>query len=111
MPGTAVLVTAAWFRIDQSNIIVSNLVTQISTQGGKYRSTVVEVEATAPLPYGFNAKLAFSRQKVRNIKDTNSANIGTGILGVGRSVRRQTWSGHPAAVHCRASRSAVACGM
>lgn len=84
VPGTAILVTAAWFRIDQSNIIVSNPVTQISTQGGKYRSTGVEVEATAPLPYGFNAKLAFSRQKVRNIKDANPANIGTGILGVGR---------------------------
>jgi iron complex outermembrane receptor protein len=84
VPGTAILVTAAWFRIDQSNIIVTNPVNQIGTQGGKYRSTGVEVEATAPLPYGFNAKLAFSRQKVRNIKDANPANIGDGILGVGR---------------------------
>lgn len=84
VPGTAILLTAAWFRIDQSNVIVTNPINQISTQGGKYRSTGVEVEATAPLPYGFNAKLAFSRQKVRNIEDTNPANIGNGILGVGR---------------------------
>ncbi|EZP50041.1 TonB-dependent siderophore receptor [Sphingomonas sp. RIT328] len=84
VPGTAILVTAAWFRIDQSNIIVTNPVTQISTQGGKYRSQGVEAEATAPLPYGFNARLAFSRQRVRNIADANPANVGDGILGVGR---------------------------
>jgi len=84
VPGTAILVTAAWFRIDQSNIIVTKPVTQISTQGGKYRSQGVEAEATVPLPYGFNARLAFSRQRVRNIADADPANVGNGILGVGR---------------------------
>ena len=38
-------------------------------------------EPTAPLPYGFNPKFAFSRQKVRDIKDASLASIGTGILG------------------------------
>ncbi|CAN5419059.1 TonB-dependent siderophore receptor [soil metagenome] len=83
VPGTQILLTAAWFQIDQTNIIVTNPVTLVSSRG-KYRSTGVEVEANAPLPYGFNARLAFSRQKVRNAADANPANVGDGILGVGR---------------------------
>ncbi|MDF0489321.1 TonB-dependent siderophore receptor [Sphingomonas sp. H39-1-10] len=84
VPGTNILLTAAWFRIDQTNVIVTNPVTQITSQSGRYRSTGVEIEANAPLPYGFNARLAFSRQKVRNTADADPSKIGDGILGVGR---------------------------
>ena len=84
VPGTPILVTAAWFQIDQSNLVTSNPLTSLVTQTGKVRSRGVEVEATAPLPYGFNAKLAFSRQRLRTTEDANPANIGKGILGVGR---------------------------
>ena len=84
VPGTRILVTGAWFRIDQTNLLtyVPNAV--YALQSGKVRSTGVEVEADAPLPHDFNAKLAFSRQKVRTIADADPANIGKGILGVGR---------------------------
>ncbi len=84
VPGTPILLTAAWFKIDQTNLVTSNPLTNLVTQAGKVRSRGVEVEATAPLPYGFNAKLAFSRQRLKTIEDTNPANIGKGILGVGR---------------------------
>ncbi|QBM74699.1 TonB-dependent siderophore receptor [Sphingomonas sp. AAP5] len=84
VPGTQILVTGAWFRIDQTNLITTNPLTNVSTQSGRVRSSGVEVEASAPLPYGFNAKLAYSRQKVRTTADANPANIGAGILGVGR---------------------------
>ena len=84
VPGTQILLTAAWFRIDQTNVIVTNPVTQLASQSGRYRSTGVEVEANAPLPYGFNARLAFSRQKVRNAADADPSKVGDGILGVGR---------------------------
>ncbi len=84
VPGTPILLTAAWFRIDQSNLVTAIPNSNFSVQTGKVRSKGIEVEATAPLPYGFNAKLAFSRQKVRTIEDENPANIGKGILGVGR---------------------------
>ncbi|MET3761541.1 TonB-dependent receptor [Sphingomonas sp. UYEF23] len=84
VPGTQILVTGAWFRIDQTNLITTNPITNVSTQSGRVRSSGVEIEASAPLPYGFNAKLAYSRQKVRTTADANPANIGAGILGVGR---------------------------
>ncbi len=84
VPGTSILVTAAWFKIDQTNLVTTNPLTNFATQSGKVRSKGVEIEASAPLPYGFNAKLAFSRQRVKTIEDTNPANIGKGILGVGR---------------------------
>ncbi|MDO7840840.1 TonB-dependent siderophore receptor [Sphingomonas immobilis] len=84
VPGTKVLITGAYFQIDQSNLVVSNPVTNISTQGGVFRSEGFEIEANAPLPYGFNARVAYSRQKVQKIADDNPANIGVGILGVGR---------------------------
>ncbi len=84
VPGTQILVTGAWFQIDQTNLITTNPLTNVSTQSGKVRSSGVEVEASAPLPYGFNAKLAYSRQKVRTIADADPANIGKGIMGVGR---------------------------
>ena len=84
VPGTQILVAGAWFQIDQTNLITTNPLTNVSTQSGRVRSSGVEVEASAPLPYGFNAKLAYSRQKLRTTADANPANIGAGILGVGR---------------------------
>uniref|UniRef100_UPI0035CC5FDE TonB-dependent siderophore receptor n=1 Tax=uncultured Sphingomonas sp. TaxID=158754 RepID=UPI0035CC5FDE len=84
VPGTQILLTGAWFRIDQTNLITTNPVTQTASQSGKVRSTGVEFEASAPLPLGFNARVAYSRQKVRTVADADPANIGNGILGVGR---------------------------
>ncbi|WP_277970810.1 TonB-dependent siderophore receptor [Sphingomonas echinoides] len=84
VPGTQILLTGAWFQIDQTNLITTAPLSNVSTQSGKVRSSGVEVEAIAPLPFGFNARLAYSRQKVRTIADANPANIGNGILGVGR---------------------------
>jgi iron complex outermembrane receptor protein len=77
VPGTQILVTAAWFDIDQTNLLTSVPNTNYSIQTGKVKSRGVELEATAPLPYDFEAKLAFSRQ---NVKDSD----GGRILGVGR---------------------------
>jgi iron complex outermembrane receptor protein len=79
-PDTEILVTASWFRITQSNLLISGPIPNTSVQGGKFRSRGVELEATAPLPFGFNAKLAFSRQRVRNINPEQAF----ALLGVGR---------------------------
>jgi len=80
VPGTEILVTAAWFRITQDGLLVPGPLPNTSAQGGKFRSSGVEVEASAPLPGGFNAKLAFSQQKVRDLSRANVANL----LGAGR---------------------------
>ncbi|USI72670.1 TonB-dependent siderophore receptor [Sphingomonas morindae] len=77
VPGTQILLTAAWFRIHQTNLLTAVPNTNYSIQNARVRSKGVEVEATAPLPYGFEARLAFSRQSVRN-------SDGSRILGVGR---------------------------
>ena len=101
VPGSKILLTAAWFQIDQTNLL-TYLPTFVALQTGKVRSTGVEVEASAQLPYDFNAKVAFSRQKVRTTQDAIPANIGAGILGVGRggvsanlewAPRRGAWQG------------------
>jgi iron complex outermembrane receptor protein len=81
--GTAILVTAAWFRIEQTNVVV-NYPDFTADQVGKVRSQGVEVEASAPLPYGFNAKLAYSRQRVKKVEDVIPANIGLPLATVGR---------------------------
>jgi len=81
--GTAILVTAAWFRIEQTNVVV-NYPDFTADQVGKVRSQGVEVEASAPLPYGFNAKLAYSRQRVKKVEDVVAANIGLPLATVGR---------------------------
>jgi iron complex outermembrane receptor protein len=83
VPSTNILVTAAWFRIDQTNVVVS-YPDFTADQIGKVRSQGVEVEATAPLPYGFNAKLAFSHQRVKKLEDVVAANIGLPLATVGR---------------------------
>jgi iron complex outermembrane receptor protein len=84
LPGTEILLTGAWFRIEQTNLLTSIPNSSFSTQTGKARSQGVEVEATAPLPYGFNAKVAFSRQKVKVLEDGVAANVGRPLLGAGR---------------------------
>ncbi len=81
--GTPILVTAAWFRIEQTNVVVS-YPDFTSDQIGKVRSQGIEVEASAPLPYGFNAKLAYSRQRVKKVEDVVAANIGLPLATVGR---------------------------
>ncbi len=83
VPQTNILVTAAWFRIEQTNVVVS-YPDFTSDQVGKVRSQGVEVEATAPLPYDFNAKLAYSRQRVKKVEDVIPANIGLPLATVGR---------------------------
>ncbi len=81
--GTPILVTAAWFRIEQTNVVVS-YPDFTADQIGKVRSQGIEVEASAPLPYGFNAKLAYSRQRVKKVEDVVAANIGLPLATVGR---------------------------
>lgn len=83
VPGTDILVTGAWFRIDQTNVVVS-YPDFTSDQIGKVRSQGVEIEASGSLPYGFNAKLAFSRQRVKKLEDVVPANIGLPLATVGR---------------------------
>jgi len=84
VPGTEILLTGAWFNITQSNVVVSDPVTYLAYQVGKVRSRGVEIEATAPLPHGFNVKLAFSRQNVKVLDDVDPARIGHGLATVGR---------------------------
>ncbi len=84
LPGTPALLTASAFRIEQSNVVTSNPLTFVSDQSGKVRSRGVEVEASAPLRGGFNARLAWSRQKVRVIADDNPARVGGKLFGVGK---------------------------
>ena len=83
VPGTRILLTGAWFRIDQTNVL-TYFPNFTALQTGKVRSSGVEIEGNAPLPHGFNAKLAFSRQKVRVVEGATPASTGDGILGVGR---------------------------
>ncbi|HET8612291.1 MAG TPA: TonB-dependent siderophore receptor [Sphingomonas sp.] len=82
-PGTDFLVTAAWFRIEQTNVLVS-YPDFTSDQIGKVRSQGIEVEASGSLPYGFNLKLAYSRQRVKKVKDVNPLNVGLPLATVGR---------------------------
>ncbi|MCW6534101.1 TonB-dependent siderophore receptor [Sphingomonas lycopersici] len=83
-PGTAILLTAAWFRIEQTNLLTAVPNSIYSTQSGKVRSQGVEAEATVPLPHGFTARAAFSHQIVKTVADADPANIGKGLIGVGR---------------------------
>jgi iron complex outermembrane receptor protein len=84
VPGTNILVTGAWFRIEQTNVVVSDPVTFLSSQLGKVRSEGIEVEASGTLAHDFNVKVAFSRQRVKNVQDVNPANVGKSLATVGR---------------------------
>jgi iron complex outermembrane receptor protein len=85
VPGTPILLSGAWFRIDQTNVLTSTPTFTISRQTGEVRSTGVEFEATAPLPYGFDLRAAFSRQSVKVTRDLdNPARVGTRLETVGR---------------------------
>ncbi|WP_254605136.1 TonB-dependent siderophore receptor [Sphingomonas bacterium] len=84
VPHTEILVTAAYFHIEQSNVLSYDPVTFFATQSGKVRSRGVEVEAKAPLPHGFNAMFAFSRQSVKVLDDLDPNNVGHGLPTVGR---------------------------
>jgi len=83
-PGTRILLTGAWFRIDQTDIVVSDPVTFLAYQVGKARSQGIEIEATVPLPHDFDARVAFSRQNVKVLKDVNPLNVGHPLDTVGR---------------------------
>ncbi len=85
VPGTQILLSGAWFRIDQTNVLTSTPDFTVSTQTGKVRSQGVEFEGSAPLPYGFNARVAFSRQRVKVTEDANDpTRVGHGLETVGR---------------------------
>jgi iron complex outermembrane receptor protein len=85
IPGTQILLSGAWFRIDQTNVLTSTPTFSLSTQTGKVRSQGVEFEGSAPLPYGFNARVAFSRQRVKVTQDANAPQrVGRGLETVGR---------------------------
>ena len=83
VPGTDILLTGAWFRIEQTDVLVS-YPDFTAAQIGKVRSQGIEVEASASLPYGFNAKLAFSRQRVKEVEDVDPTKIGLPLATAGR---------------------------
>ena len=41
-------------------------------------------DSNGSLPHGFNVKLAYSRQNVKDIEDVNPAAVGYGLATVGR---------------------------
>lgn len=84
VPGTGILVTAAWFHIIQNDVVTSNPVTFVSYQSGKVRSKGVEIEATVPLPHGFDARFAFSQQRVKVLEDADPARVGKSLETVGK---------------------------
>ncbi|EIZ77430.1 putative TonB-dependent receptor [Novosphingobium sp. Rr 2-17] len=84
LPGTDILLSAAYFHIDQSNLVVTAPLTSYVTQAGKVRSQGVEVEAAGSLPFGFDFRLAFSRQSVKDIQDTDESLVGKSLAVVGK---------------------------
>jgi iron complex outermembrane receptor protein len=85
VPGTPILLSGAWFRIDQTNVVTSTPDFSISRQTGEVRSTGVEFEGSAPLGYGFTARAAYSRQRVRVTADPQDpSRVGRGLETVGR---------------------------
>jgi iron complex outermembrane receptor protein len=85
VPGTPILLSGAWFKIDQTNVVTSTPDFSISRQTGAVRSTGVEFEGSAPLGYGFTARAAFSRQRVRTTRDPQDpSRVGRGLETVGR---------------------------
>lgn len=64
-------------------MLVSDPVSFASQQVGKVRSRGFELEANAPLPYGFQAKVAFSRQKTKVLEDVFAARVGQPLVSTG----------------------------
>ncbi|KQM22026.1 TonB-dependent siderophore receptor [Novosphingobium sp. Leaf2] len=84
VPGTDILLTGAYFHIEQTNVVVYNPLNFLATQAGKVRSRGFEVEASGSLPYDFNFRFAFSTQNVKNVQDVDPALVGRGLATVGR---------------------------
>ncbi|WP_254606369.1 TonB-dependent siderophore receptor [Sphingomonas bacterium] len=94
MPGTEILLTGAYFNIEQTNVLTYDPVSFTAYQSGKVRSQGVELEAKAPLPHGFHLDAAFSRQSVKILEDQDLQNVGHGPPTVGRGGTSAvlTWS-------------------
>ncbi len=85
VPHTDILLTAAYFHIEQTNVLTTDPITFRAMQSGKVRSRGFEFEGKAPLPYGFDVAFTFSRQSVKTLEDTSDPrNVGRGLLGVGK---------------------------
>ncbi|WP_254606335.1 TonB-dependent siderophore receptor [Sphingomonas bacterium] len=94
MPGTEILLTGAYFHIEQTNVLTYDPVSFAAYQSGKVRSEGIEFEVKAPLPHGFHLDAAFSRQSVRILEDEDPQNVGHGPPTVGRGGTSAvlTWS-------------------
>ena len=84
LPGTDFVATAAYFHIEQTNVLVFDPVSFAATQSGKVRSKGFEVEASGSLPYGFRTRAAFSTQDVSVLEDATAARVGYSLPTVGR---------------------------
>jgi iron complex outermembrane receptor protein len=84
-PGTPILVTAAVFDIDQTDVVVSAPITFKSRQAGKVNSRGFEFEAKVPLFKGMDLSANYSRQKIRVKRDVNPANIGLPLIGTAKA--------------------------
>lgn len=83
VPGTNILLTGAWFDIRQSNVAVPDNAFSYH-QAGRVRSRGIELEASGSLPYGFNTRIAFSRQNVKVLDDVVPEHIGKPLDTTGR---------------------------
>jgi len=83
IPGTDILLTGAWFQINQTNVVVYTPLFD-ALQSGEVRSRGVEFEASGTLPYDFKFRAAFSSQNVKVLDDATPANIGKGLATVGK---------------------------
>ena len=94
MPGTEILLTGAYFNIEQTNVLTYDPISFAAYQSGKVRSQGIELEAKTPLPYGFHLDAAFSRQSVKILDDQDPQNVGHGPPTVGRGGTSAvlTWS-------------------
>jgi len=67
--------TAAFFQINQTNVLVSNSLAQ-TTQTGEVRSRGVELEAIASLQHGLSLHGGYTFTATETVKDQTDANIG-----------------------------------
>jgi iron complex outermembrane receptor protein len=80
-PGTAILLSAAYFNITQANVVVSNPISFAATQSGKVRSRGVEFEAKVPVFESFTLTASYSNQRIRTLQDADALNIGRPLIG------------------------------